>query len=230
MEVSTDQTFVLPLGATSRGAQTSPEDHEEIRSLAGSSPIGYGQYSAAMNEIGVAAEGHELGGRLNIARRIRVSHFDDATGRHNAFEVRRRCRSSSQFMARCTTYSIRSSISSRGKSTSRGALLPWPSLGRVARSRDIDRRSRDGGRAAWRRASITLTPPRVSVRPGVYAGVIVSNVYGCLTNIRFSASASRPPEAKGVDREARLPDLAARTPCEKFVSPGCRQCSPYCNL
>src|SRR5271157_2357694 len=32
-------------------------------------------------------------------------------------------------------------------------------LGRVARSRGIDRRSRDGGRAACRRASVTLTPP-----------------------------------------------------------------------
>ena len=32
-------------------------------------------------------------------------------------------------------------------------------LGRVARSRGIDRRSRDGGRAARRRASVPLTPP-----------------------------------------------------------------------
>src|ERR1700688_5024036 len=32
-------------------------------------------------------------------------------------------------------------------------------LGRVARSRGIDRRSRDDGRAARRRASVTLTPP-----------------------------------------------------------------------
>jgi DDE domain len=32
-------------------------------------------------------------------------------------------------------------------------------LGRVARSRGIDPRSRDGGRAACRRASVTLTPP-----------------------------------------------------------------------
>src|SRR5271166_2228334 len=35
-------------------------------------------------------------------------------------------------------------------------------LGRVARSRGIDRRSRDGGRAACRRASVTLTPPRAA--------------------------------------------------------------------
>ena len=90
--------------------------------------------SATMSEIGAAAERHEVGGRLNIARRIRVSHFDDATGRHNAFEVRRRCTSSPQFMARCTTNSIRSSISLRGKSTSRGALLPWPS-GALSRHR-----------------------------------------------------------------------------------------------
>src|SRR6185312_5748533 len=31
--------------------------------------------------------------------------------------------------------------------------------GRVARSRSIDRRSRDGGRVVYRRASVTLTPP-----------------------------------------------------------------------
>ena len=55
-------------------------------------------YSAAMNEIGAAAVRHEAGGRLTIARRIRISRFDDANGRCSAFEVRRRCRSSAQFM------------------------------------------------------------------------------------------------------------------------------------
>ena len=45
-------------------------------------------YSAAMNEIGVAAERHEVGGRLNtIAQRIRISRFGDANGRCSAFEV-----------------------------------------------------------------------------------------------------------------------------------------------
>ena len=61
------------------------------------------------------------------SQRIRISRFGDANGRCSAFEVCRRCRSSAQFMPRCTTNSIRSAISSRGKSTSRDALLPWPS-------------------------------------------------------------------------------------------------------
>ena len=34
-------------------------------SSAASSPMGFGAYSVAMNEIGVAAERHEVGGRLN---------------------------------------------------------------------------------------------------------------------------------------------------------------------
>jgi putative transposase len=45
-------------------------------------------YSAAMSEIGPAAEPHEVGGRLNIPRRIRISRFDDANMRCSAFEVR----------------------------------------------------------------------------------------------------------------------------------------------
>src|SRR5580692_5145293 len=69
-----------------------------------------------------------------IALRIRISRFGDASGRCSAFEVRRRCRSSAQCMPRCTTNSIRSAISSRGKSTSRDALLPWPS-GALSRHR-----------------------------------------------------------------------------------------------
>jgi putative transposase len=69
-----------------------------------------------------------------IAQRIRISRFGDANGRCSAFEVRRRCRSSARFMPRCTTNSIRSAISSRGKSTSRDALLPWLS-GALSRHR-----------------------------------------------------------------------------------------------
>src|SRR5208283_4508212 len=38
-------------------------------------------------------------------------------------------------------------------------------VGRVAGSRGIDRRSRDGGRAACRRASVTLTPPLARIEP-----------------------------------------------------------------
>jgi hypothetical protein len=41
-----------------------------------------------MSEIGPAAESHEVGGRLNIPRRIRISCFDDANRRCSAFEGR----------------------------------------------------------------------------------------------------------------------------------------------
>ena len=44
-------------------------------------------YSAAMNEIGVAAERHEVGGRLNNRARTRISHFDDESERCSGFEV-----------------------------------------------------------------------------------------------------------------------------------------------
>ena len=98
-------------------------------------------YSAGMNEFGVAAERHEVGGRLN--NRAENSH-QPLRRRERAmrrFRSRRRCRSSAQFTPRCTTNSIRSAISSRGKSTSRDGLLPWPS---GARSR------RRSARASWR--------------------------------------------------------------------------------
>ena len=84
-------------------------------------------YPAAMNEIGVSAARHDSAVGSTIGRRIRISRFGDANGRCSAFEVGRRCRNSAQFTPRCTTNSIRSAISSRGKSTSRDALLPWPS-------------------------------------------------------------------------------------------------------
>jgi putative transposase len=44
-------------------------------------------YSAAMNEIGVAAERHEVGTTSTIGLRIRISRFGDANGRCNVFEV-----------------------------------------------------------------------------------------------------------------------------------------------
>jgi putative transposase len=43
--------------------------------------------SAAMNEIGVAAERHEVGVGSTIELRIRINRFGDANGRCNAFEV-----------------------------------------------------------------------------------------------------------------------------------------------
>jgi SOS response associated peptidase (SRAP) len=68
------------------------------------------------------------------------SHSGDANGRCSVFEVWRRCRSSAQFTPRCTTNSIRSAISSRGKSTSRDALLPWPSGARSRHRSPLARR------------------------------------------------------------------------------------------
>ena len=44
-------------------------------------------YSAAMNEIGVAAERHGSAVGSTIAQRIRISRFGDANGRCSAFEV-----------------------------------------------------------------------------------------------------------------------------------------------
>ena len=45
-------------------------------------------YSAAMNEIGVAVERHEVGGRGGqLGRRIRIRRFGDAKGRCSGFEV-----------------------------------------------------------------------------------------------------------------------------------------------
>ena len=106
-------------------------------------------YSAAMNDIGVAAERHEVGGRLN--NRAENSHqpFRRRERARSAFEIRRRCRSSAQFMPRCTTNSIRSAISSRGKSTRRDALLPWLSGA-------LSRHSSPLSRERSRRMSISL--------------------------------------------------------------------------
>ena len=88
------------------------------------------------------------------AQRIRISRFGDENGRWVAFEVWRRCRSSAQFTPRCTTNSIRSAISSRGKSTSRDALLPWPS---GALSRHRSPLARRGSRLRVGLAAVTLT-------------------------------------------------------------------------
>jgi putative transposase len=75
-------------------------------------------YSAAMNEIGVAAKRHEVGGRLN----------NRAENSHQPF--RRREQAMQRF---------------RSSKTLQAEALCC--LGRVARSRRVNRRSRDGGRA-----------------------------------------------------------------------------------
>ncbi len=93
-------------------------------------------YSSAMNDIGFAAERHEVGGRLN--NRIENSHqpFRRRERAMQRFRSVKRSRSSAQFTHRCTTNSIRNAISSRGKSTTRDALLPWPS-GALSRHRSL---------------------------------------------------------------------------------------------
>ena len=81
-------------------------------------------YAAAKSELSLTAR-HEQGLRRN--NRAENSHqpFRRRERAMQRFRSRRRCRSSAQFMPRCTTNSIRSAISSRGKSTSRDALQPW---------------------------------------------------------------------------------------------------------
>ena len=107
-------------------------------------------YSAAMNEIVLLPSGTRSAVGSTIAQRIRISRCGDANGQFSAFEVRRRCRSSAQFMPRCTTNSIRSAISSRGKSTSGDALPPWPS-GALSRHRSP--------LARWRSRCMSSRPP-----------------------------------------------------------------------
>jgi transposase-like protein len=100
-------------------------------------------YSAAMNEIGVAAERHEVGGRLN----------NRAENSHQPFRRRERAMqrfSKSEDAAEVQLSScpgaqpIQSGAPSRHEASLQAETLC--SLGRVARPRGIDRRSRDGGR------------------------------------------------------------------------------------
>jgi transposase-like protein len=118
-------------------------------------------YSAAMVEIGVA-DRHEVGRPSQQSGREFASAVSATRTGDAALSKSEDTRSLAQFMSRCTTNSIKSATSSRGKSTSRDALLPWPS----GAPRGIDRRSRDGGRAACRRASVTLTPPSATLPLG----------------------------------------------------------------
>jgi putative transposase len=112
-------------------------------------------YSAAMNDIGVAAKRHEVGGRLN--NRAENSHqpFRRRERAMQRFRSPKSCRSSTHFTPRSTTNSIKAP--SRHEASLQAETLCC--IGRVARPCGIDRRSRDDGRAARRRASVTLTPP-----------------------------------------------------------------------
>src|ERR1700722_10753996 len=113
-------------------------------------------YSAAMNDIGVAAERHEVGGRLN--NRAENSHqpFRRREGAMQRFRSLKTLQKFSLVHAQVHNQFNQERHLSRGKSTSRDALLPWPS-GAPSRHRSS---LRDGRRAACRRASVTLTPPR----------------------------------------------------------------------
>jgi hypothetical protein len=112
-------------------------------------------YSAAMVEIRVA-DRHEVGRRLN----------NRAENSHQPFPRRERAmqrfpKSEDAAEVRLSSYSGAQPIQSGAPSRHEASLQTETlgGLGRVARSRGIDRRLRDGGRAACRRASVTLTPP-----------------------------------------------------------------------
>ena len=112
----------------SRGAETSQADHEEIRPTAEDrhrQASGLFRGDERHRCCSRAAPGRRSAqqSRREFASAVSATRTGDAA----AFEVRRHCRSSAQFMPRYTTNSIRSAISSRGKSTSRDVLLPWPS-------------------------------------------------------------------------------------------------------
>jgi hypothetical protein len=68
----------------------------------------------------------KLGVGSTIARRIRISRFDDESGSCSGFEAQRRSRNSAQFTLRPTIISTRSVISSSAKSTNRDARPRWP--------------------------------------------------------------------------------------------------------
>jgi putative transposase len=112
-------------------------------------------YSAAMNEIGVAAERHEVGARLNNL----------AENSHQPF--RRRERAMQRFRGLKTLQkfsSVHAQVHNQfDQERHRHQAKTLCCLGRVARSRGADRRARDDGHAACRRAYVTLTPPDVSL-------------------------------------------------------------------
>jgi hypothetical protein len=72
---------------------------------------GLSSYPAAMKEIG-NADRQEVGRRHNIARRIRISLFDDESEPCSGSEAPRRSRNSAQFTLSSTTISTRNVISS----------------------------------------------------------------------------------------------------------------------
>ena len=117
-------------------------------------------YSAAMNEIDVAAERHEVGGRLN----------NRAENSHQPFRRRERAMQRFRSLKTLQKFSsvhaqVHNQFNQERHLVTRRVLQAETlcCLGRVARPRGIDRRSRDGGRATCPRASVSLTPPVRSI-------------------------------------------------------------------
>jgi hypothetical protein len=155
MEVSTDQTFVLPLGPTSRGAEGSQEDHEIRASQR--------RHRWASGIFG----GDERARPCCRAARGRRPAQHPAENSHQPFRRReqamQRFRSSRRAEVRLSSCPGAQPIQSGSPSRDEGPpqLKTLGCLGRASRSRGIDRRSRDGGRAACRQAYGALTTPRV---------------------------------------------------------------------
>ena len=140
----------------SRGAETSQADHEEIR---GSSQHRHRWASgifggderdrcccrAARGRRSAQQSRGEFASAISATRTgdAALSKFEDAA------EVQ---------LSSCPgAQPIQSGAPSRHEANLQAETLCC--LGRVARPRGIDRRSRDGGRAACRQASVSLTPP-----------------------------------------------------------------------
>src|SRR3984885_11853125 len=112
-------------------------------------------YPAAMKEIG-NADRHEVGRRLN--NRAENSHPAVLATRTGDAALSKSEDAAEVQLSSCPgAQPIQSGAPSRHEASLQAETLCC--LGRVARSRGIDRRSRDGGRAACRRASVALTPP-----------------------------------------------------------------------
>jgi putative transposase len=104
-------------------------------------------YSAAMNEIGVAAERHEVGGRLN----------NRAENSHQPF--RRRERAMQRFRSPKTLQkfsSVHAQVYNQERHLVTRHVYKQRPNGALSRHRSP---LASGGRAACRRASVTLTPP-----------------------------------------------------------------------
>ena len=113
-------------------------------------------YSAAMNEIGVAAERHEVGGRTQQPRRKFASAVS-ATRTGDAALSKSGDAAEVQLNSRPGAQPIQSGAPSRHEASLQAETLCC--LGRVARSRGIDRLSQTRVALHVDLAAVTLTPP-----------------------------------------------------------------------